>query len=567
MRRLSVHALLAGLLMFAFLWCADLSRGQFKAPKITPPKVSLPKSNNTSGNNNTTNKGPKVIFDTATTKKQSNSSNNNNNNKGPKLIFDTATTTKKSSNSNNSGNLGNSSQGIVVGPNPAKKGPRTTPNQNSGTVTVYGFNNFFRNGGGSVTTNNYRGSPFQGNAQGAFLTTPGNFGNVQAGGNQNNQNNQGAFQGGTQADAPIQVDEHETAVVWINSVDRANNTGTASRHTIAYPVSAQERQEVLQQLHDSLPANSLTARALDDAINNRPLTQDQLSRLHQFIRMNNNLTPLQRGAIYSAMINQQFAPLNNATQNVLGQQVPGIPTGGKNSNAGSIAQAIVTTFGGLLANLANLTPSANGGAGGGAGGGGLTVVDPSLGLYPPGTQEEPPQNVEVSTDNLPNDIQKFDHAFLRVRNNTKDRLAVYVQYYTYSSKDQAWKWFPKDPSKEEAVAFAIAPGDEIDLFDGDWKINAAKVRIWAQAPSGRVFSEFLQRDLWLVPLTNGERCYYSDAGETFVFSFNPLRTNLDAALNNQGGNNNQAGGNEGQADPRRGDNQPNPGTLDRPRER
>lgn len=121
---------------------------------------------------------------------------------------------------------------------------------------------------------------------------------------------------------------------------------------------------------------------------------------------------------------------------------------------------------------------------------------------------------EVEDDTV---AMKF-RRFLRVANDTKERLTVFVQYETWHM-DGSWHWHPNAPAGDEALVYTLEPGEEADLQDDDWALLARRVRIWAEGEKGAEFSDFKDEDLWLVEEVDGERSYDAPEVETFTFRF------------------------------------------------
>jgi hypothetical protein len=129
-------------------------------------------------------------------------------------------------------------------------------------------------------------------------------------------------------------------------------------------------------------------------------------------------------------------------------------------------------------------------------------------------QEDPP-----AQDGAP--VQ--DRRYLKVKNGTRERLKVYVQYRALTSRDE-WKWYPVEPEQaDKAIAYVLEPGEETYLDDDDFRINASRVRIWAVSASGDRWDEYKNEDLWLVPETtaDGNHCYEADEIETYIVPFTP----------------------------------------------
>jgi hypothetical protein len=108
--------------------------------------------------------------------------------------------------------------------------------------------------------------------------------------------------------------------------------------------------------------------------------------------------------------------------------------------------------------------------------------------------------------------------YLQVKNDTGEKLTVYVQYRTFTDKG-TWRWYPA--KSEEALAYELDPGETTCLADEGWQIRASRVRIWAVAgESGHTWDQYEKEDLWLVPETfRGIQCYEAEEMETFTFTF------------------------------------------------
>lgn len=86
---------------------------------------------------------------------------------------------------------------------------------------------------------------------------------------------------------------------------------------------------------------------------------------------------------------------------------------------------------------------------------------------------------------------------LRVVNNTGEPLRVYLQYETLVNG--RWTWLPADP-KNPALTYSWGPGDDFFVAVEGARINARRVRIWAQGKnSGKRWVDYQNRDLWLPP--------------------------------------------------------------------
>ena len=137
--------------------------------------------------------------------------------------------------------------------------------------------------------------------------------------------------------------------------------------------------------------------------------------------------------------------------------------------------------------------------------------------YSPSCQtHSDPQVDEDVDDSAPLQSERYLH----VKNETADKLTVYVQYRTALSSGK-WVWLPEDPEKsQETLAYDLEPGEEMHLGDGQAALTASRVRLWAVTENGDGWLDYKDKDLWLVPEEeDGQHCYYADEVETFPFTF------------------------------------------------
>jgi len=109
--------------------------------------------------------------------------------------------------------------------------------------------------------------------------------------------------------------------------------------------------------------------------------------------------------------------------------------------------------------------------------------------------------------------------YLRVANSSKNAVTVSVLYETATS--EGMQWYPAQGDQEEwkPLEVSLEPGEVVDLKDGNWKLNASRVRIWATGES-RAWERFKQEDLWLVPEVDdaGNHSYRAPEPDVFVYS-------------------------------------------------
>jgi hypothetical protein len=122
----------------------------------------------------------------------------------------------------------------------------------------------------------------------------------------------------------------------------------------------------------------------------------------------------------------------------------------------------------------------------------------------------------IDTDGLSDDLGvKQDTRFLRIYNATDGKLKVWVQYETKTDAGD-WVWSPAAPGDpSQALSLEVNPGETVDLQDGDWRLNARRVRIWARSDTGE-WNRFRETDLWLVP--EEDHLYDAPEVQTFLFT-------------------------------------------------
>ncbi|HYV37318.1 MAG TPA: caspase family protein [Gemmataceae bacterium] len=86
---------------------------------------------------------------------------------------------------------------------------------------------------------------------------------------------------------------------------------------------------------------------------------------------------------------------------------------------------------------------------------------------------------------------------LKVKNETSEKIKVYVKYYDLNPTTNQWEW---RSATENGKYFIIEPGAEKTLNDNGWLIGGARIRIWAaSAQSNLMWSKYRDQDLVLVP--------------------------------------------------------------------
>jgi len=125
------------------------------------------------------------------------------------------------------------------------------------------------------------------------------------------------------------------------------------------------------------------------------------------------------------------------------------------------------------------------------------------------------------TDSNAQTEKYFYESYFKVKNDTDGRMTIWVQYRTQSD-DGTWAWYPADPARsEKAIKLTVGAGKSAYVYDGDWCVHAAKVRVWAEYAGGQPATEFKDNDLWLVNKRDddGKRYYYARQMATYTLVF------------------------------------------------
>ncbi len=128
-------------------------------------------------------------------------------------------------------------------------------------------------------------------------------------------------------------------------------------------------------------------------------------------------------------------------------------------------------------------------------------------------EEGPGKNV----DSAPLDSVLQRTRFLRVSNATQQKLRIYIRYQTVTDSDDM-QWFPAKGGDPNTLTLDLDAGEVCDVMDGDWRVNASRVRIWAEGEDETKarWMRFKSESLWLVPEV--------DADDNHVYAFPRIQT-------------------------------------------
>jgi hypothetical protein len=110
--------------------------------------------------------------------------------------------------------------------------------------------------------------------------------------------------------------------------------------------------------------------------------------------------------------------------------------------------------------------------------------------------------------------------YLRLKNDTDEKLTVYVQFRAWSDRGE-WVWYPADPaSSKMAYTYELKPGEEKDVTCHGRRVSASRIRMCAESASGHRWMDYRDQDLWLVPEDDdGDHSYEADEMETYTATF------------------------------------------------
>lgn len=115
---------------------------------------------------------------------------------------------------------------------------------------------------------------------------------------------------------------------------------------------------------------------------------------------------------------------------------------------------------------------------------------------------------------LDSDYKIYDRRYLKIVNDSNRQIEVRLVYHTYTT-EKRWRWYPADPGKGESVSYTFEPGESGVLYHDDWKVNAAKVRLWATG-GDLAWPDYQNKDLVISPPGG----YLSKEGDFEVYTYN-----------------------------------------------
>lgn len=105
--------------------------------------------------------------------------------------------------------------------------------------------------------------------------------------------------------------------------------------------------------------------------------------------------------------------------------------------------------------------------------------------------------------------------YLRVRNIGNETIRVHLRWYGDNGQGQK-QWLPPGG---EVLSYTIRPNTEGYLTWNKTRIKAEKVRLWGSTSSGKSYTAYRQRDLFLVEEVQGRRHYQAASLQTHTVTF------------------------------------------------
>jgi hypothetical protein len=124
-------------------------------------------------------------------------------------------------------------------------------------------------------------------------------------------------------------------------------------------------------------------------------------------------------------------------------------------------------------------------------------------------------------------VKRLEQAHLQVENKAAEPITVWVQYRTRQRLEYRyqWQWVPGEPGSGERLELTLGPGQKQFVTDREGeKIEASRVRVWAESETGETWEENRRKDLWLVeenPKLDGARAYHAEAMRVHTHVFKP----------------------------------------------
>jgi hypothetical protein len=109
--------------------------------------------------------------------------------------------------------------------------------------------------------------------------------------------------------------------------------------------------------------------------------------------------------------------------------------------------------------------------------------------------------------------------FVRFTNGTDKKAKFFIHYETIDTEGKRLWLPPKEDGYSYAASVEVGAGQSVDLKEGDWRVNAARARIWA-VTEDREWARYKHIDLWLVPEVDerGEHSYRAPFPETYSYT-------------------------------------------------
>ena len=110
----------------------------------------------------------------------------------------------------------------------------------------------------------------------------------------------------------------------------------------------------------------------------------------------------------------------------------------------------------------------------------------------------------------------YQRKYLKIANHTNETIRVFLTYHTKTTSGQ-WEWFPGPPDGSNSIGFLFQPGETAQVRHDEFKINADRIRIWAESvdDSGG-WPVYREQDLLIAPEEGYNAYFMQDYTHAFL---------------------------------------------------
>jgi hypothetical protein len=85
--------------------------------------------------------------------------------------------------------------------------------------------------------------------------------------------------------------------------------------------------------------------------------------------------------------------------------------------------------------------------------------------------------------------------YIDVRNNTSETLEIHLYYETLTEQKE-WYWYPETPPSGRELRFTVEAGKTVQVHNGDFRVHARRIRIWAEGRRTATQYGAKEKDVW-----------------------------------------------------------------------